>query len=39
MFAGLDQSLVATGFPFVANLGGVATADGLPSRPAVVSAS
>ncbi len=37
VFAGLDQSLTATGFPFVVNLTGLVTDDGLPSPPAVVS--
>lgn len=33
VFAGLDQSLYATGFPLVVNLAGVVTDDGLPDPP------
>jgi hypothetical protein len=39
VFAGLDQQLDATGFPFSANLSGTVTDDGLPNPPGAVSAT
>jgi CotH protein/chitobiase/beta-hexosaminidase-like protein/lamin tail-like protein/K319-like protein/Fn3 domain-containing protein len=37
VFAGLDQQLDATGFPFSANLSGTVTDDGQPNPPGVVN--